>query len=57
MLKEECTLPPRPIKITPIFSKKNAELVQLDDDVVGGSKEDPNLGGSKYIYVYIVLPF
>lgn len=32
--KDECLLPPRPIKITPIFSKKNAELVQLEDETI-----------------------
>ena len=32
--KDECLLPTRPIKITPIFSKKNAELVQLEDETI-----------------------
>lgn len=38
----ECSvLPPRPIKITPIFSKKNAELVQLEDETI---KEETSSG-------------
>lgn len=40
IVKEETSLPPRPIKITPIFSKKNAELVQLEDEI----KEEKSIG-------------